>query len=143
MAGLVERLRADRIAAIKGRRELERNLLGTLLAAATREAKAPDDAAVVRTMRSFLKANHETATALDAAGQDGTAVLAERALLERYLPSAVGEAELEAAVAEIVAGLPERSPKLIGRVMAELRERYGEALDARLASDVTRRALSS
>lgn len=142
MAGLIARLQADRIAAIKGRRELERDLLGTLLAAATREAKQPDDAAVVRTVRSFLKANQETATALAAAGKDRAAVLAERALLERYLPTTVGEAELEAAAAAIVAGLPERSPKLLGRVMAALRERYGEALDARLASDVARRALS-
>lgn len=142
MAGLVERLQGDRIAAIKGRRELERNLLGTLLAAATREAKQPGDAAVVRTVRSFLKANLETATALDAAGKDTGAVLAERALLERYLPTAVGEAELEAAVAGIVDGLPERSPKLIGRVMAELRERYGEALDSKLASSLARRGLS-
>lgn len=142
MTTLIERLKAERIAAMRGRRTLERDLLGTLIAAATKDAKEPDDAAVLRTVRSFLKANEETTAALRGAGKGSAAADAERALLEAHLPPAPDEAALTAEIAAIVAGLPERSPKAMGQVMAALKARHGEALNAKVTSTLVRRMLS-
>ena len=47
-----------------------------------------------------------------------------------------------ASIAEIVAGLPERSPKAMGQVMAALKARHGDALDSKTASGLVRAALS-
>ncbi|MEK0085320.1 GatB/YqeY domain-containing protein [Benzoatithermus flavus] len=138
---LIERIRADRLAAMKARDELRKNLLGTLVAAATKDAKVPDDAAVTRTIRSFLKSLEETIALLESKGQDAGPQRAERAILEAYLPRALTQAELAASVQEIVAGLPERSPKAIGQVMAALKARHGDALDARAASALVKAAL--
>lgn len=138
---LIERIRADRLAAMKARDELRKNLLGTLLAAATKDAKVPDDAAVTRTIRSFLKSLEETIALLESKGQDAGPQRAERAILEAYLPRALTPAELEASIREIVAGLPERSPKAMGQVMAALKARHGDALDARAASALVKAAL--
>jgi uncharacterized protein YqeY len=138
---LIETIRTDRLAAMKVKDELKKNLLGTLYAAATKEAKTPDDVAVVKVIRSFLKSLDETIGLLEGKGQDAGPQRAEKAILEGYLPRTLGSAELEASVQEIVAGLPERSPKAMGQVMAALKARHGEALDSRAASALVKAAL--
>jgi uncharacterized protein YqeY len=138
---LIETLKADRLVAMKARDELKKNLLGTLLAAATKETKAPDDAAVARTIRSFLKSLDETIQLLAGKGLDAGPQRAEKAILEGYLPRMLPEAELRASIAAIVAGLPERSPKAMGQVMAALKARHGDAFDARAASGLVKAAL--
>ena len=136
---LIETIRTDRLAAMKERDELRRNLLGTLYAAATRETKTPDDATVQRTIRAFLKALDETIAALGA--RDSTVQQRERALLEAYLPTTLGEAALRASIAAIIAALPERSPRALGQVMTALKERHGAAIDMKQASAIAREAL--
>jgi uncharacterized protein len=138
---LIETIRADRLRAMKARDELRKNLLGTLAAAATKETKTPDDAAVLRTIRSFLKSGEETIALLEGRSLDAGPQRAEKAILEGYLPRTLPEPELAASVEEILAGLPERSPRVMGQVMAALRTKHGEALDGRAASAAVRRAL--
>jgi uncharacterized protein YqeY len=139
---LIERIKDDRLQAMKARDELKKNLLGTLYAAATKEGKTPEDAVVLKTIRAFVKLLDETSALLQARGLDATQQRMERAILEGYLPRALPEAELQASIAEIVAGLPERSPKAMGQVMAALKSRHGEALDSKAASGLVRAALS-
>ena len=140
---LIERIKADRLAAMKSRDELKKNLLGTLVAAATKDSKAPDDAAVAKTLRSFLKSLEETIGLLEGK-RPGRSASSEpkprfcRAICHRPL----SELALRASIDEIVAGLPERSPKAMGQVMAALKDRHGDALDSRAASALVRAALS-
>ena len=138
---LIDELKADRLAALKSRDELKKNLLGTLVAAATKDSKVPDDAAVAKTVRSFLKSLEETIGLLAGKGLDTAQQRAEAAILQGYLPQPLSEAALRSSIDEIVAGLPERSPKAMGQVMAALKERHGEALDSRAASALVRAAL--
>jgi hypothetical protein len=139
---LIDRIKDDRLQAMKARDELKKNLLGTLYAAATKEGKAPEDAVVLKTIRAFVKSLDETTALLRSRGLDAGQQEAERAILEAYLPRALGEEELRASIAEIVAGLPERSVKAMGQVMAALKARHGDALDAKVASALVRAALS-
>jgi uncharacterized protein YqeY len=97
---------------------------------------------VVRTVRSFVKASEETIGLVEARGLDASAQRAERAILEAYLPRVLSEPELQASIAEIVAALPDRSPKAMGQVMAALKARHGEALDSRAASGLVKAALA-
>ena len=138
---LIDGIKADRLAALKSRDEIKKNLLSTLVAAATKDSKAPDDAAVARTVRSFLKSLEETAGLLAGKGLDTAQQRAEAAILQGYLPQPLSEAALRSSIDEIVAGLPERSPKAMGQVMATLKERHGDALDSRAASALVRAAL--
>ena len=138
---LIDQIKADRLAALKSRDELKKNLLGTLVAAATKDSKVPDDAAVAKTVRSFLKSLEETIGLLAGKGLDAAQQRAEVAILQGYLPQPLSEAALRSSIDEIVAGLPERSPKAMGQVMAALKERHGEALDSRAASALVRAAL--
>jgi uncharacterized protein YqeY len=139
---LIETIRADRIAAMKARNEVAKNLLGTLVGAATKDSKTPDDELTVRTIRAFLKSLTETVGLLQERGQDTSGQKAEIAILEAYLPRQLSMSELEASINEIVAGLPERSPKAMGQVMAALKSRHGSSFDARAANGLVKAALA-
>ncbi|HMR31755.1 MAG TPA: GatB/YqeY domain-containing protein [Geminicoccaceae bacterium] len=136
---LIDTIRADRLVAMKERDELKRDLLGTLFAAATKDSKTPDDATVVRSIRAFVKSLDETIAALKE--RDSSRQQREKAILEAYLPRTIPPETLQASIAEIVAGLPERSPKAMGQVMAELKARHGEAVDMKQASGLVKAAL--
>lgn len=139
---LIETIKADRLQAMKAKDELRKNLLGTLYAAAAKDSKAPDDATVVKTIRSFVKSADETIGLLEGRGLDTATQRAERAILEGYLPRTLSEPDLRASIAEIVAALPERSPKAMGQVMAALKTKHADALDSRMASTLVKTALS-
>lgn len=139
---LIETIRADRIAAMKARNEIAKNLLGTLAAAAAKDTKTPDDEQTLRTIRAFLKSLTETVGLLQERGQDTSTQQAEIAILETYLPRQLSTPELEASIAEIIAGLPERSPKAMGQVMAALKSRHGSGFDARAANGLVKAALA-
>ena len=138
---LFDQLRADRIAAMKARDDVAKNLLGTLIAAAGKDDKAPDDATVIRTVRAFLKNVEETIAHL--AGRDSSVQERERAILAAYLPAMLDEAATQAAGAEGVAALPERSPRQMGKVMGELKARHGAAIDLKLAGTMVKAALEA
>ena len=138
---LFDQLRADRIAAMKARDDVAKNLLGTLIAAAGKDDKAPDDATVIRTVRAFLKNVEETIAHL--AGRDSSVQERERAILAAYLPAMLDEAATQAAVAEVVAALPERAPRQMGKVMGELKARHGAAIDLKLAGTMVKAALEA
>lgn len=138
---LIDTIKADRLQAMKARDEIKKNLLGTLYAAATKDAKAPDDAAVIKAVRSFVKASEETTALMAARGLDVTTQRTERAILEAYLPRPLSEPELQASIADIVAALPDPSPKSMGQVMAALKAKHGDALDSRAASALVKAAL--
>ena len=139
---LIDRIKADRLAAMKARDELKKNLLGTLYAAAAKDDKTPDDAAVIKAVRSFLKSVEETIGLLEAKGLDAGSQRREAAILAGYLPRKLSETELRASIEELVAALPERSPRAMGTVMAALKERHADALDSKAASLLVRGALS-
>lgn len=136
---LIDTIRTDRLAAMKQRDELRKDLLGTLFAAATKDSKTPDDAMVLRTVRAFVKSLDETIAVLK--DRDSSKQQREKAILEAYLPQSLSAEALDASIAEIVAALPERSPRAMGQVMAELKARHGEAVDMKLASGLVKAAL--
>ena len=139
---LIDRIREDRLLAMKARDDARKNLLGTLFAAATKDNKQPDDASVVRTIRSFVKSLEETVSLVESRGGNAGAQRAELAILAGYLPQTLSEAELLASIDAIMAELPDRSPKAMGQVLAALKERHGDALDSRAASALVRSALA-
>ena len=139
---LIDRIREDRLLAMKARDDARKNLLGTLFAAATKDNKQPDDASVVRTIRSCVKSLEETGPLVESRGGNAGAQRAELAILAGYLPQTLSEAELLASIDAIMAELPDRSPKAMGQVMAALKERHGDALDSRAASALVRSALA-
>jgi len=65
----------------------------------------------------------------------------EIAIIERFLPQQLGDAELEAAARETVAAVGAQGMKDMGLVMAALKERYAGQMDSAKASQVVKRLL--
>ena len=65
----------------------------------------------------------------------------EIAIIERFLPRQLSDAELEAAAKEIIAAAGAQGMKDMGRTMAALKERYAGQMDGAKASQVVKRLL--
>jgi uncharacterized protein len=65
----------------------------------------------------------------------------EIAIIERFLPKQLDDAELEAAAKEVIAAVGAQGMKDMGRTMAALKERYAGQMDAAKASQVVKRLL--
>jgi uncharacterized protein len=66
----------------------------------------------------------------------------EIAIIERFLPKQLDDAELEAAAREVIAAIGASGMKDMGRSMAALKERYAGQMDGAKASQVVKRLLS-
>lgn len=66
----------------------------------------------------------------------------EIAIIERFLPKQLGDAELEAAAKAVIAAIGAHGMKDMGRTMAALKERHAGEMDAAKASQVVKRLLS-
>lgn len=153
---LLARLQADALAARKARDTDTATLLVTLYAEAAKVGKDKanrdsTDSEVLAVVRKFVSNNDDTLRALmtpetldtnagRVARRDKLQL--EQAVLRTYLPTETPLAEIEAAVAELVATLPDRSPKQQGVLMKTLATRFGEALNKQTAATVARKALT-
>jgi len=145
---LVKKVKEDLVAARKARTDNKKvMLLNTLVSeiemvgknAGNRESTDTEALAVVR---KFVKNAQQSIDDLRRTGRDTGDIQYEIQILESYLPAAVPEADVEAAVREIIAANAEMKPKdLKGVVIKGLKERYGAAFDGRVMSAVTNRIL--
>ena len=63
-------------------------------------------------------------------------------ILEVFLPKTKSAEETKTIVEALIATLPEKNPKLMGKVMGNLKQEYGEELDMGIASQMVKEALS-
>jgi hypothetical protein len=66
----------------------------------------------------------------------------EITIIERFLPQAIGEDEMRAAIDAVVAELSASSIKDMGRVMAELKQRFAGQMDFGKASAIVKELLA-
>lgn len=153
VATLKETLKADLTAAMKAGDETVRGTLRMALAALTNAEVAGDEAVelsddqVVAVLQAEAKKRSEAAEIYAQAGRTDAAAKekAELAVLERYLPAAMGEAEIAAVVAEEVAAAAaagNTGPKAMGIVVKAVRARVGASADGSVVANLVKAALS-
>ena len=107
--------------------------------------KAPeDDVLVTEVLQKMVKQRRESAEIYRANGRADRAATeeAEIAVIERFLPRQLSDAEAAAAVREIITETEASSMKDMGRVMALVKERLGGAIEPARASALVKTALS-
>ncbi len=111
-----------------------------------RTGKAPDDddALVVEVLQKMVKQRRESIEMFEKGGRPelADAESAEVAVIERFLPTQMSDAETTAAIEAIKAQLGASGMKDMGRVMAELKARHATTLDMSKASGLVKAALS-
>lgn len=151
MTQLKAQLKADLTTAMKSRDELTTATLRMLLTAITTEevsgtsARELSDEEVLKVIAREAKKRREAAEAFQDAGrtEQATRELDEQAVLKRYLPSQLEDAELTALVAEAVRESGATEPRQMGLVMKLLTPRVAGRADGKRVSDEVRRQLTA
>jgi uncharacterized protein len=101
------------------------------------------DAEIQQMLQGMIKQRRESIALYD---QGGRPELAEKergeiAIIERFLPKQLSDAELEQAVKDTIAALGAQGMKDMGRTMAALKARYAGRIDAAKSSHAVKRLL--
>jgi len=99
---------------------------------------------VVEVLQKMVKQRRESIQMYETGGRQelADAEKAEVAVIERFLPAQMSDAETTAAIEAIKAELGAAGMKDMGRVMAELKARHAANLDMSKASGLVKAALS-
>ena len=145
---LKDTIKADLTASMKARDETTTSTLRMVLAAITNaevagdEAITLDDDQTIAVLQAEAKKRSEAAQIYADAGRNEAAAKerTELSIIERYLPAAMSDDELDAIIAEEVAkakAAGAEGGKAMGLVVKAVRERAGSGADgARIASAV-------
>lgn len=145
---LVEKIKKDSLEARKAKDGLRATLLTTLYSEVVNVGKNngnrdTTDAEAVAVVKKFMKGADETLSALKATTDPRhETVLAEKLVLETYLPKQLSEGELKIVVAGLVGALAEKGPKQMGVLMKQLKEQFEGQYDGQLASKLIKEALA-
>ncbi|MBM3798447.1 MAG: GatB/YqeY domain-containing protein [Actinobacteria bacterium] len=149
---LKNRMQNDLTAAMKAGDDLAKSTIRMMLAAvmnaevAGKEAVTLSDEQVIGVLRSESKKRLESAEVFEQAGRTELAVKerGEIAIIERYLPAAMDEAQLNAVVSEEVAKAAangQTGPKAMGVVIKAVKERVGAGADGAAIAAAVKSAL--
>ena len=101
------------------------------------------DADIQQMMQGMIKQRRESIELYEKGGRPELAQkeAGEIAIIERFLPKALSEAETEDAIKSVIAAIGAAGIKDMGRTMAALKERYPGQLDPAKASQTVKRLL--
>ena len=145
-------IKAAQVTAMKAGDKEARAAIGLIQAAIknrdielrTGTAPTDDDAVVVEVLQKMVKQRRESIQMYETGGRQelADAEKAEVAVIERFLPAQMSDAETTAAIEAIKAELGAAGMKDMCRVMAELKARHAANLDMSKASGLVKAALS-
>lgn len=154
MATLKERLQADVVAHMKAGNKTAlttvRNVLGEI-GTKEKSGKTPvelDDAQTTAVLQKEAAKRRDTARIYTEAGEAerAAAEIAEAEVIEAYLPEPLSEADVEAIVDEVIAGLKadgtEPSMRQMGAVMKPVTARVAGRFDGKAVSEIVRKRLA-
>lgn len=122
-----------------------RAIKAAILLAKTAEGGKPvDDNEIIKIIQKLVKQRKESAEIYSQQNRPELAEneLAEAAVMEKYLPKQLSEAEIEAKVKEIIAQVGATSMADMGKVMGTATKALAGAADGKVISALVRKLLS-
>ena len=105
-----------------------------------------DDALILDVIGAYKKQMEKAKQEFANAGERGKDQIAEIeteiAWCAKWLPQQLSEAELRDAVTKAVAELPQKDPKMAGRVIGAIKKQFGDRADAQLTKKIAEELLS-
>ncbi len=103
-----------------------------------------DDVVVTEVMQKMIKQRRESIELYRTGGREelARAEEAEVAVIERFMPSQMGETEAAAAVDELATAIGAVAIQDMGRLMSALKQRYAGQIDMARASALVKKRLS-
>lgn len=148
---LADRLQSDLRTAMKAREELRMTTLRSVIAAVKEAAVSGSaareltDADVEAVLRTQVKRRDEAAEAFRAGGRDEQAdrELAEKAILETYLPAGLDDDELAAIVDRTLSEGDFTEPSQMGQAMKSVMAEVAGRADGKVVSALVKQRLTS
>ena len=145
-----DRIQKELTAAMKARDELRLLVLRMLKTALENrrieKMAALDDTEALAVVKTLVKQRHEAAEEFKKGGRADRAAEEEKeiGILEQYLPAAVGEDQIKAAIEEAVKETGAASAKDTGKVMKAVMGRFaGQNVDGKRVNELVRQRLAS
>ncbi len=145
-----EKIQQELTAAMKAREELRLRVLRMLKAALhnrkIEKGAELDDAEAMAVVKLLIKQRHEAAEEYRKGGAAERAAEEEKevGILQGYLPAAVGEEAIRAAIEEAMKETAATSAKDMGKVMKAVMGRFaGQNVDGKRVSELVRQRLST
>ena len=146
---IADQIQKDMTAAMKSREELRLSTLRMVRSALKNkeiDKRAPlDDREQQQVLQTLIKQRRESIDAFTKGGRQELAdkEQAEIAIIEAYLPKAVGEEEITATVKSVIAEMGSPTMKDMGTVMKNVMAKFaGARVDGKVVSDTVKRELS-
>lgn len=133
---LKEQITSDIKAAMKAKDDVKKNILRVIKAEISRvEAglKDLDDTEVIKLIKKNIKSLEELGT---------QEAMAEKAVLESYMPQQMTALQIESAITEIIAQTGASSMKDMGKVMGAFNGKYAGQADGSIVSSVVKSKLA-
>lgn len=147
---LFDQVSKDIVAAMKAkdkvRLEALRNIKKVFIEAKTAPGANDtlEDAAALKILQKLAKQGHDSATLYASQNRPDLAEAEEAQVevIESYLPQPLSEAEIEAAVKEIIAATGATGIKEMGKVMGTASKQLAGRADGKAISDIVKRLLA-
>ncbi len=142
MEALKEAMKAKDTVALESLRAIKSAiLLARTEAGASEELSEADE---LKLLQKLVKQRKDSAALYTQQGRNDLAEpeLAQMAVIEKFLPAQLSEAEVEEALKGIIAQVGATSPKDMGKVMGVATKQLAGKADGKLISDVVKKLLS-
>ena len=142
MEALKEAMKAKDTVALESLRAIKSAiLLARTEAGASEELSEADE---LKLLQKLVKQRKDSATLYTQQGRNDLAEpeLAQMAVIEKFLPAQLSEAEVEEALKGIIAQVGATSPKDMGKVMGAATKQLAGKADGKLISDIVKKILS-
>lgn len=147
---LFEQVSKDIVAAMKAKDKVTLEALRNIKKVFIEAKTAPgandtlEDAAALKILQKLAKQGHDSATLYVSQNRQdlADAELAQVAVIESYLPKPLSEAEIEAAVKEIIARTGASSIKEMGKVIGLASKELAGKADGKTISEIVKRLLA-
>lgn len=142
MEALKEAMKAKDTVALESLRAIKSAiLLARTEAGASEELSESDE---LKLLQKLVKQRKDSAALYTQQGRNDLAEpeLAQMAVIEKFLPAQLSEAEVEEALKGIIAQVGATSPKDMGKVMGAATKQLAGKADGKLISDIVKKLLS-
>lgn len=142
MEALKEAMKAKDTVALESLRAIKSAiLLAKTEAGASEELSEADE---LKLLQKLVKQRKDSAALYTQQGRNDLAEpeLAQMAVIEKFLPAQLSEAEVEEALKGIIAQVGATSPKDMGKVMGVATKQLAGKADGKLISDIVKKLLS-